>query len=296
MRVIVSVVRCYAFIAVVFASAATAAEAVVDPILVSRSGMELTKSDYEAALSTIPAEKRAQMGTSVKQVMIFLENVMIFRALADEARQLGMDKDLLTQKEMRLASDRVLAMKRLDTMLAALKRPDFSKAAREQYEVKKDKFTVPESADVAHVLINVAERSDAEAKKQADVVRKMALAGTDFGALVAEYSDDPSKAGNKGVFQAVERGKMVKPFEEAMFALKTPGEISPVVKTQFGYHVLRLIAKHPAKLKPFDEVKDSIIRDLESTFVSDARAAYISKIKNDPSIVIHEDAISALRK
>lgn len=279
-----------------FCSFAYAVDVVVDPVLVSRNDMTLTQSDYEASLSAIPKEKRAQMSPSVKQVMIFIENVMVFRALANEARELGMDKDLVTQKEMRLATDKVLGLKRLEAMEASLKKPDFTAAAKEQYEVKKDKFTIPETVGIAHVLIKTGERSDADARKRAEEVRKKALAGNDFTALVEEYSDDPSKKENKGAFPAVERGKMVKPFEEAAFAMKTSGEISPPVKTQYGYHVIRLIEKKPAQLKPFDEVKESIIRDLESTFVSDARAAYISKIKNDKSIVIHEDAIAAMRK
>ncbi len=277
-------------------SFAYAADVVVDPVLVSRNDMTLTQSDYEASLSAIPKEKRAQMSPSVKQVMIFIENVMVFRALANEARELGMDKNLVTQKEMRLATDKVLGLKRLEAMEASLKKPDFTAAAKEQYEVKKDKFTIPETVGVAHVLIKTGERSDADARKRAEEVRKKALAGNDFTALVEEYSDDPSKTQNKGAFPTVERGKMVKPFEEAAFAMNAPGDISPLVKTQFGYHVIRLIEKRPAQLKPFDEVKESIIRDLESTFVSDARAAYISKIKNDKSIVIHEDAIAEMRK
>lgn len=269
----------------------------IDPVLVTRDSMTpLTRSDYEAALAVIPREKRAQMSPSVKQVMAFLENVMVFRVLADEAREQEMDKDLVIQKEMRLAVDRVLGLKRLEAMEASLKKPDFTAAAKEQYEIKKDKFTIPETVSVAHILIKAGERSDMDAKKRAEEVWKKASAGSDFTALVEEYSDDPSKKDNKGAFPVVERGKMVKPFEDAAFAMKIPGEITPPVKTQFGYHVIRLVEKRPVQIKPFDEVKESIIRDLESTFVSDARAAYISKIKNDKSIVIHEDAITAMRK
>lgn len=275
------------------AQVSAAQEAEQKPI-VTRTDMALTLTDYEAATMFLPKEKRAMMQPSIKQIMAFLENVMVYRVLANEARAAGMDKDPVTRKEIEQAVDKLLALKRLEAFSAAVKRPDFTAAARENYEVNKAKYTIAEGVNAEHVLISQAGRSDAEALKRAEEVHKKALAGADFAALAMEYSDDQSKAQNKGSLGFFGRGQMVKPFEEAAFALKKPGEISPVVKTQFGYHVVRLVEKRAATVQSFEEVKEKILREVEDKFVADARVAYISDIKNDKSIVIHEDVVDAL--
>jgi peptidyl-prolyl cis-trans isomerase C len=266
------------------------------PVLVSVKDVVMTRNDYEAALSVVPKAKREQMSPSLKQSMLFIENAMIFRVLANEAREMGLDKDPVLHKEIVLAEERLLGLKRLSAFEAALKRPDFLAAAKEQYEVKKDKYTVPEAIKATHILIKLEGRSDSEAMKLAEEVRKKALAGEDFTELAMKYSDDSSKAQNKGTLGFFGRGQMVAPFETAAFALKTPGEISTLVKTQFGYHVIRLDEKRIAQQKPFDDVKAEIMQEIEAQFVTDARNMYISKIKTDPSIVIHEKAIEALNK
>jgi peptidyl-prolyl cis-trans isomerase C len=274
-----------------------------DPVLVSRSDMTLTASDYEAALSVIPPEKRKQMDPTLKQVMIFLENVMVFRKLAQEGRELGLDKDPVTQKEMQQASDRALALRRLALFESSLKLPDFTAAAKERYETKKADYRLPEAVHAEHILVKAEGRSEEESKRRAEEVRaKTATAGADFKALVKEYSDDPSSKNNQGdlgFFEKAVSGKaggMVKPFEDAAFALKTPGEISPLVKTQFGYHVIRLVEKRPARQKSFDEVKDGLMQELREKFINDAKAIHLSQIKNDKSIVVNEAAIEALRQ
>jgi len=259
--------------------------------------MLLTESDLEAALSVVPKEKREKMSPTVQQAMIFLENVMVSRKLAEEGRVLGLDKDKVIQKEMRQAADRVLGLRRLEALEAALKKPDFSAAAQERYLTKKTEFFIPETVRASHVLVIVKEgRTDEEARTLAESVRKKALSGADFSALAKEFSDDPSKEKNDGDLGFFGRKQMVKPFEDAVFALTKPGDISPVVKSQFGYHVIRLTEKRLEGQKPFDEVKDGLIKELREKFIADAKAAHISTIKNDKSIVVNEAAIEATFK
>jgi peptidyl-prolyl cis-trans isomerase C len=264
-------------------------------ILVSTDRVTLTRNDYEAAIRVVPKAKREQISPTLKQTMLFLENAMIFRVLANEAKELGLDNDPIVQKEMQQAVERLLGAKRLEALEESLKKVNFVAAAQEQYEIKKEKYRTPETVNAAHVLIKLDGRTDADALKRAQDVRKKAVAGEDFAALAMQYSDDPSKEQNKGVLGVFKREQMVKPFEEAAFSLKTPGEISPVVKTPFGYHVIRLIEKQEARQQLFEEVKETMVRELEAQRITETRAGYIGKIKNDESIVIHEEAIEALR-
>lgn len=286
------------FLGTVYANVLLAGEEIV---LVSRSDMKITESDYRAAVAAVvPPEKRALMEPTVKQAMLFMENVMINRKLAQEARELGLDQEPLHAVELQQVVERTLGKWRKDYFLKNLKRPDFSAAAREKYIVRSSDYIVPEAVKVSHILVGSIGRDDATARSLAEKIRQSALKGDDFVGLIKLYSDDPSKDSNQGDLGWFERGTkekpgMVKPFEDAAFALRASGDISSVTKTQFGYHIIRLAEKRPVVQKKFDEVKENIIEEIERKFVSDAWAIYVSEIKNDKSIVIDEKAIEALR-
>ena len=113
--------------------------------------------------------------------------------------------------------------------------------------------------DVSHILISSEDRSDAEAKSLAESLFVRAKDHPkEFDELIADHSEDPSAASNKGRFYKVKRGDMVKTFEDSAFSLEI-GEISEPVKTNYGYHVIRLDMHNDAIQKTFEEAKEPII-------------------------------------
>jgi peptidyl-prolyl cis-trans isomerase C len=263
-------------------------------VLVTWRDMRLTRQDFEADMLRLPANKRDEFREDLKRITSDLESLLIYRTLASEARAMGLDQDPLVRTSVELAVDRVLGTERLNRFRAGIKVPDMTAAAKEKYLAEQAKFQVPERVHVMHVLIDTKARSDDEARRRADEVREKALAGADFGKLVQEYSDDPSAKANQGDLGFFSRGKMLPQFEEAAFALTKTGEISVVVKTRFGYHVIRLVDRKPARLRPFDEVRDELVRQLQDQYVTDRVQEYISAIRNDKSIKLNTEAIDAL--
>jgi peptidyl-prolyl cis-trans isomerase D len=129
---------------------------------------------------------------------------------------------------------------------------------RRYYDQNIDQFSTPEQVKASHVLIKVGEgKDDAAAKKQAEEVLAQARAGTDFAELAKKYSQDESNAKNGGDLGFFGRGAMVKEFEDAAFSMQ-PGQMSGVVKTQFGYHVIKVTDKKAAETRPFEQVKPQI--------------------------------------
>jgi peptidyl-prolyl cis-trans isomerase C len=135
---------------------------------------------------------------------------------------------------------------------------------QESYEARKDQFNEPEQVQASHILIMVKseapqEEKDAARKKIEDILAQV-KAGEDFAELAKEHSDCPSKerGGDLGFFA---QGQMVKPFEEAAFAL-SEGEISDIVETQYGYHIIKATGRKPQRQIPFDEVKDQLQQSL----------------------------------
>ncbi|HEX8960192.1 MAG TPA: peptidylprolyl isomerase [Geobacteraceae bacterium] len=154
------------------------------------------------------------------------------------------------------------------------------------YDDNQDKFKRPESYHASHILIGVDPKATAEekkkAKEKAEAVRKKVLAGEDFAALAKAESTCPSKekGGDLGTFG---QGEMVPPFEKATAALK-PGQISDVVETQFGYHIIKLVEKKDAGVVKFDEAKDNIERYLKQTKTQKAIGDYIAQLKSKATI------------
>ncbi len=117
------------------------------------------------------------------------------------------------------------------------------------YDAHADEFPVPERVHAAHILIKVDKDAtpaqDAAARKKAEDIAARAKKGEDFGELARKYSEDPGSKAQGGDLPPFGRGQMVPAFEEAAFSM-SPGEIRGPVKSTFGYHVIKLLAKLPA--------------------------------------------------
>jgi peptidyl-prolyl cis-trans isomerase D len=129
---------------------------------------------------------------------------------------------------------------------------------RRYYDQNIEQFSTPEQVKASHVLIKVGQGGDdAAARKQAEDVLAQAKAGADFAELAKKYSQDESNAKNGGDLGLFGRGAMVKEFEDAAFTMQ-PGQISDVIKTQFGYHVIKVTEKKAGETRPFEQVKAQV--------------------------------------
>lgn len=129
---------------------------------------------------------------------------------------------------------------------------------RAQYDRDIDKYRTDEQVRARHILIQ-SQGDDPEARGRAEKIAKRARSGEDFATLAAEYSDDPGSKTRGGDLGFFPRGRMVAAFEEAAFSLE-PGKISDPVKTDFGYHVIRVEERKAAGTTPLEEVRDEIAK------------------------------------
>lgn len=147
-------------------------------------------------------------------------------------------------------------------------------------------FKRPESVHAAHILIEVDPAADesqkTEARKEIAMIKKKLKTGEDFAALAKAYSQGPSsvKGGDLGYFS---RGQMVKPFEAAAFALK-PDEISGIVETRFGYHIIKVFDKKPPVTIPYEEARVRISQYLKNAKVQKQLNQYVDELKKNAAI------------
>lgn len=128
---------------------------------------------------------------------------------------------------------------------------------RASYDASRETYRTKDMARVQHILIKPAgttPQDDTAAKAKADSLLSQIRGGADFAALAKANSGDPGSAVNGGDLGFFERGQMVPEFEKAAFALQ-PGQVSEVVKSQFGYHIIKLTQTRPPGFRPFEEVR-----------------------------------------
>ena len=139
---------------------------------------------------------------------------------------------------------------------------------RALYERNQANFIQPERREASHILILLPEDADestsAQINEKAQSIRDQALAGEDFGQLAKEFSQDPGSSNNDGSLGYFERGDMVPIFESTAFALGLD-EISEVVQSKFGFHIIKLTGIDLSRTKSFDEARNEIAEDLRST-------------------------------
>lgn len=143
-------------------------------------------------------------------------------------------------------------------------------------------YSTPEQIRVRHILFKTDGKNDAAVKAKAEDVLKQAKAGADFAELAKKYSEDEATAKLGGDLDYFSRGRMVPEFDTAAFALK-PGEISGLVKTQYGYHIIKMEDRKPATTKSLAEVQGAIQDQLSSQQAAAQAADKVEKLAGQVS-------------
>lgn len=139
------------------------------------------------------------------------------------------------------------------------------------YEQQSERYVTPEERRARHILVSTpdtGEQAVADARARIEAIAGRLDAGEDFASVAAEVSEDPGSAGNGGDLGFFGRGMMTPAFEEAVFALAV-GERSEPVQTSFGFHIIELLEVKPEQKTPLAEVRDELVRELQSEELAD---------------------------
>jgi peptidyl-prolyl cis-trans isomerase C len=316
------------------AGASAIADLLGDPIVAKGKGIEVKRSQLDAALIGVSAGLKARSQSVTPDQMLMLERqvlndiiglqILLTKATdADKAK----GKELFQKGMERLKKDNKLTDEEFDAKLATqlkvqnVTRAEWDKQRLDQAtagavlerelkievtdaEVKKfydenpAKFEQPEMVRASHILIGTrdqatgGELTDDQKKaklKLAEDIRKRVLAGEDFAKLAKEYSDDPGSKDNGGEY-TFPRGQMVPEFEAAAFSLGT-NQVSDVVTTQFGYHIIKLSEKMPAKKVELAKVSDDLKDGLKSQELQKQLPDYLEKAQKEANIQILDEKL-----
>ena len=200
----------------------------VDPVIMRVNNKDIHKSEFEYIYN-----KNSQQQIDQKSLDEYVTLFKNYKLKVAEAEALGIDTTSAFKNELAGYRDELAKPYLIDTSVD-------EQLAREAYERMK------EDVEVSHILVGLNARTPedrAAARQKADSILGRIRAGEDFGALAEKYSEDGSRQ-NKGYLGFVRGGRTVYPFEKAAFALQ-PGEVSDVVETQFGYHLIKVHSRRP---------------------------------------------------
>jgi peptidyl-prolyl cis-trans isomerase C len=295
-----------------------------DKVVAKGKGVEVKQSQVEEAFvayktrmagrgQTIPEEFRDKVEAQLTEQLVITQLLLARATPADKAKAREATDNVIADARKRFPSEEVLnqQLKAIGTTMAefeknvleqntcesVLDREVKSKIvisdeqAREFYDENPAGFEEPEKVRASHILISTQDKATqqplgaAQKKEKEDQIRKIkarAEKGEDFGKLAQEFSEDPGSKDNGGEY-TFPRGQMVKEFEAAAFSLK-PDQISDVVETQFGYHIIKLHEKIPAKKMELAEVSSELKEGLARREFQKQLPEHFEKLKKEAGV------------
>jgi len=289
------------------------------PVMARVNGVPIYKGDYEMALTSfmrsnnLGPDMTPEQQDEVHKVVLdgLIGSELLFqkaKAIPIEVPQEEIDK-VVSQTRSRMGEEAFDAEMKNRGMTEA----DIANQARQNMMVQKliqdtilapltvsedeitkfydehpDEMQRPEGVEASHILIRSkatdTDEQKAQARARIDAAAKRAKAGEDFAALAREYSED-SSASNGGALGVITKGQTVPAFENAAFSLAV-GEVSDVVQTQFGYHLIKVTGKKEAGPMPLSEVHDQIGEYLRQTKSRDAIEQMVTSLRSEAKVEI----------
>ena len=249
--------------------------------LVRINNMSISLDEFNQMTERLPLEKKMKL-LSEKGLRDFLDNYVITReVLYQEAKKKGFDKS----KEIETKAEEFKKAMVIDALIEEAMRGkgEISEAEMQQfYKENEERFTEPKEMKIRHLFV----ASEAALK---EVLVRLSQ-GEDLGKLASLYNVDQSRQ-DQGSLGWIRRGQLASAFaqfEEVAFSLKKKGEVSEVVKTPYGYHLIQLDDTRGKTLKPFDQVKDKIQLFLQSKKRQDAYLQFVKEARAKAKIMVNE--------
>ncbi len=232
-------------------------------------------------------QESKKKGVQVKSEAVSdqLKNIQQRYPNKDEFKKLLNDMGL-TESDLQAQIAHGMAIQKLIDEEVADKIKISDEETKSYYDANPQLFQQPEQVKASHILIkvdaNATDAQKAEARKKIKEVQQKVQKGEDFATLAKTYSEGPSgpRGGDLGYFR---RGQMVKPFEAVAFSLKL-NETSDIVETRFGYHLIKVVGKKPAKKMTYAEVKDRLNDRLKKQKMASETNAYIENLRKGAKI------------
>lgn len=238
-----------------------------EKVLAVVNGREITERELDEIAERFPQDRKQYLEGEEGRKRL-LEEVISFELVYEDAKDAGLENDEMYKKQIEEAKKQILTQMAINKVMSEVAVAESE--LQRYYDANKNMFEEPGKVSAKHILVN----SEEEALK----IKKEINEGKSFEDAAKEYSSCPSKerGGDLGAFS---KGQMVPEFEEAAFSQEI-GEVGDPVKTQFGYHLIKVESKVPPAAMDFESVKEGIRKRLMQERQSMKYTWYIDQLKN----------------
>jgi len=252
-------------------------ETVLPPetILASFEGQTITLGEFNQLWEEVPEEYKLQLDKSM-----ILDQVISEKLLIQEAKNIGLEEDNDVLEQIQKMTEQILVQVLIEREILDKTKVN-DEEVLEYYEQNKDSFTEKEQVYLYNILL--------ETEEEAQDILEQLKAGGDFSEIAQERSTGPSAA-QGGDLGYLPKGTIIPEIEEVVFALELE-ELSTVIKTDFGFHILKITEKKPETVKTLEEVKEDIIQTLLPDKQKEAFENLLEELKNKSEIEINEEAL-----
>ena len=242
----------------------------------------VTQAEFQSKIDRLPPYYRA---LAAQQKDKFLDEIINEKLFLKEAYKHGIDRNKDVKDLIEEAKRKIMVSKFIEDQISRnIKISD--KEIEDYYKLHKKEFVMPERYKASHILV----ATEDQAKKVLERINK----GEDFATVAKELSIDASKS-NGGDLGYFTEGQMIPDFEAACFKLQ-PGQTSGIVKTQFGYHIIKLTDKKPSQAKTLGEVSDQIKLRLLDMKKIEKLQEIIKQLREKANITINKDLLQVKEK
>jgi len=217
-------------------------------VVIKIGDLGITDKEIQEEFNMLPEQLKALVNTKEGKKQ-FIDSLVTREIIYAEAKAKGFDKNEKVLQDLEKLKKRLMIEAYLSESIKLDEKVD-DKVLKNYYKKHEKEFTTPERVHAKHILVKDKKLAD-------EILEKLKKDPSQFEKLATEYSID-SSGKNGGDLGFLEKGTLVPEFEEALNKMEKEGEISPVVKTNYGYHIIKFVKREKGILPKFEEVKDAV--------------------------------------
>jgi peptidyl-prolyl cis-trans isomerase C len=253
-----------------------------DRVLARYDGHTITVDEYLWEKDNLSEAQRNTLRT-IEDKKEFLNKIIVRELLLQEALRMGLQNNEKIRYKIENYRRNLLVNELLSRSFEG-ETVVTDKEVKEYYEAHKDRFTT-ETVEASYIVVRT--------RKEAEMIMAMLKKGESFSDLARRYSVGPGAESGGGIGE-ITQGQMMPEFEAALFALKKPGDISPIIETDFGYHIIRLDKAKTAKTLSYEEADKKIRELLTDQKEKEFFENFVNKLERGVTIEINEDLLKEL--
>ena len=269
-------------------------EADTVPVLTA-GDTQVTAQEIAQILAGMPTEEIQTMLADPAKAGELVQNLIRLHEVERQAQAEALEEDPAIAWELRQARQAILQRALLKHFIVQQNLPDFEQLALEHYQVKSQRYRSPRRIKIAQIFVEIQDGDKDAARQEAEQLLARVQAGESFAELAKQYSDGPN-AERGGAFPDWLTARVVpsNPLVGAAFELTEAGQVTEVLESRGGFHILRLLDSEEARQKPFEEVKGKIIEGLVVDYEKQLEQDFLTTLNPAEAVKVNASVLQRL--